>query len=315
MAHASKNHLVNDFWISLSDLAKFLELKPEEVRHQLSVGKKEKWQGTHIPPQRVRELLLNLNYKFKPQVISFQMLKGGVSKTTSAMNLGLRAAMYGARVLFIDLDQQANLTFALGCEEEQPLVWLDVVEKKATAKDCVLTLEDHIDLIPSSLNNSVMDKVLMNSNRNWVQAVKTPLENLKKNYDLIIIDTAPALSAINTAVCVASDKVILPVNPDRFSMLGLEKNLEELIEIKKDFDLTFAPQILFTKFDGREKLSHELLEKCIEKYDGLLMNNYIRVSSEVKNSIGGAKNIFQGKSSVKEDFDLTAREMLEWATE
>lgn len=315
MAPAAKTHLVNDFWISLSDLAKFLELKPEEVREKLSQGKHEKWSGTHVPPQRVRELLTSLKFQFHRQVISFQMLKGGVSKTTSAMNLGIRAAMYGARVLFIDLDQQANLTFALGCDEENPLVWLDVVEKKASAKECVITLEDHIDLIPSSLNNSVMDKVLMNSNRNWAQSVKTPLETLKKNYDLVIIDTAPALSAINTAVCVASDKVILPVNPDRFSMLGLEKNLEELIEIKKDFDLDFNPQILFTKFDGREKLSHELLDKCIEKHEDLLMKNYIRVSSEVKNSIGGTKNIFHGKSPIKEDFDLTTREMLEWSAE
>src|SRR5437868_10112019 len=160
---------------------------------------------------------------FPHKVISVQMLKGGVAKTTSALNIGLGAAQYGARVLFIDMDQQANLTFALGVdidEAEEKSVWLDIVEKKATIQQCVMKLTDKIDLIPSNLNNSVLDRVLLNSNRNWSLAVKTPLEQIRKNYDLILIDTAPALSATNTAVTVASDEVILPVNPDRFSYLG-----------------------------------------------------------------------------------------------
>jgi chromosome partitioning protein len=248
------------------------------------------------------------------KVISVQMLKGGVAKTTSALNIGLGAAHYGARVLFVDMDQQANLTFALGMDidaaEEKP-VWLDIVEKKSTIQEAVVKLSDKIDLIPSNLNNSVLDRVLLNSNRNWSQAVKTPLELIRKNYDLILIDTAPALSATNTAVTVASDLVILPVNPDRFSYRGLEKHLEELREIKKDFDLGLTEKILFTKFDGREKVSHELLQKCMDSFEDLLMKSYIRTSTEVKNTIGTGKTIYQTKSSAREDYDLITREVLE----
>lgn len=261
-------------------------------------------------PDEVRVTLLAEGYKYPQKVISVQMLKGGVAKTTSVLNMGLRAAMYGARVLFIDLDQQANLSFALGVEDESLPVWVDIVEKKKSIEECVRFIEPHVDLIPSSLNNSVMDRVLMNSNRNWAQAVKVPLEKIRHRYDLILIDTAPALSATNTAVTIASDEVILPVNPDKFAMLGLEKNLLELADIKVDFDLQFNRKILFTKFDGRENTSHELLQKCIDSFADELMTGYIRTSSEVKNSVRSGKSLFAGKSPVKADYDLVTREVL-----
>lgn len=251
--------------------------------------------------------------KFPHKVMSVQMLKGGVAKTTTVLNVGLRAAMYGAKVLFIDMDQQANLTFALGLDldeaEEKP-VWLDIVEKKARIQDCVVSISENVDLIPSNLNNSVLDRVLLNSNRNWAQSVKAPLAEIRQDYDLILIDTAPALSAINTAVTIASDEVLLPVNPDRFSYLGLEKHLEELQEIKKDFDLSLKEKILFTRFDAREKVSHELLQKCITSHKGRLMKNYVRTSTEVKNTIASGKNLFQTRSTAREDYDLVTREVL-----
>jgi chromosome partitioning protein len=251
---------------------------------------------------------------FPHKVISVQMLKGGVAKTTTVLNIGLGAAKYGARVLFIDMDQQANLTFALGIDvedAEEKSVWLDIVEKKSRIQDCVIKLTDKIDLIPSNLNNSVLDRVLMNSNRNWAQAVKVPLAQIRKNYDLILIDTAPALSATNTAVTIASDEVIFPVNPDRFSYMGLVKHLEELRDIKKDFDLDLTEKILFTRFDGREKSSHELLQKCIDSFEDLLMKSYIRTSTELKNTIGTGKSIYDAKSNAREDYDMITREVLE----
>lgn len=299
-----------EFCISLSDLAAFLEISPPQAKAQAELALNKKIKSPWLVPEDVRTTLLAAGYKYPQKVISVQMLKGGVAKTTSVLNMGLRAAMYGARVLFIDLDQQANLSFALGVEDESLPVWVDIVEKKKSIEECVRFIEPHVDLIPSSLNNSVMDRVLMNSNRNWAQAVKVPLEKIRHRYDLILIDTAPALSATNTAVTIASDEVILPVNPDKFAMLGLEKNLLELADIKVDFDLQFNRKILFTKFDGRENTSHELLQKCIDSFADELMSGYIRTSSEVKNSVRSGKSLFAGKSPVKADYDLVTREVL-----
>lgn len=304
-----------DFCLSLSDLARFLGVVPEEAKALVKDATGAPLKSALVDPAVVREILEKKGLRFPSRVISAQMLKGGVAKTTSLLNVGLRAAMYGARVLFVDLDQQANLSFALGVEDEDAPAWIDLVEKKTTIDRIIVNVGTHIDLVPSNLNNSVLDRVLLTSNRNWAYSVATPLSAVRANYDLILIDTAPALSAINTAVTVASDQVVLPVNPDKFSWLGLLKHLDELAALKQDFRLSFEEKILFTRFDAREKASHEVLGKCIERFADRMMKSYIRSSSDVKNSVRGKKHLFAGSSAVKADFDAVARELLRFPLE
>jgi chromosome partitioning protein len=302
-----------EFCLSLSDLAQFLNEPLAETKKRIQKILDVKLHSPWLLPEQVRAVLMQIGYKYPQKTVSIQMLKGGVAKTTTVLNVGLRAAMYGARVLFIDLDQQANLSFALGVEDETLPVWVDIAEKKKSIDECVRFIEPQVDLIPSSLNNSVLDRVLLNSNRNWSQVVKAPLDKIKHRYDLILIDTAPALSAVNTAVTVASDEVILPVNPDKFALIGLQKNLLELEDIKKDFSLSFQKKVLFTKFDGRENTSHELLQRCIEDFEDSLMRGYIRTSTEVKNTVRSGKSLFAGKSAVKSDYDFVTRDILGFA--
>jgi chromosome partitioning protein len=299
-----------DFCLSLSDLARFLNETPAETKDLVKKRTGRPLNSLHINPVIVRQLLESRGLKYMNRVVSMQMLKGGVAKTTSVLNIGIRAAMYGAKVLFIDLDQQANLSFALGVEDEDRPVWVDLVERKATIQDLIVEVGSHLHLIPSNLNNSVLDRVLLNSNRNWAYTVKAPLEAIRQDYDLILIDTAPALSATNTAATVASDEVILPVNPDKFSFLGLKKHLAELAALRTDFGLTFIEKILFTRYDGCEKTSRELLQSCVEDFADRLMKSYIRSSTDVKNSIRGEKHLFAGSSPVKDDYDLITREVL-----
>ena len=296
--------------ISLSDLSSFLRKSVGELKARLAQLDPSASFSTTVSPILVRQLALEAGVVYQKKIISFQMLKGGVAKTTSALNVGLRAAMYGARVLFVDLDQQANLTYALGVDGEEKNVWLDIVEKKCSVDSTILTLEPHVDLIPSSLNNSVLDRVLMNSQRNWSLAVLQPLRVVSHNYDLIIIDTAPALSAVNTAATVASTEVVLPLNPDKFSWLGLKKNLEELSEIKEEFQLSFALKILLTRFDAREKAAHETLQKCQSEFKDELISTVVRSSSQAKNTIAGDKSIYHSPSTIKEDYDQVSKMLM-----
>jgi chromosome partitioning protein len=299
-----------DFCLSISDLAALVEQDPAKVLRDLKKICGPQLSNQYVLPEVVRKYIYTQGLKIPSQVISLQMLKGGVAKTTTALNIGLRAVMYGARVLFIDLDQQANLTFALGVDAEELPVWVDIVEKKVKIQEAVRTIEPGLDLIPSSLNNSVLDRVLLAGNRNWAQAVNGPLKEIRAKYDIVIIDTAPSLSAINTAVTCASDVVILPINPDKFSIIGVRKHLKDLHEMKKDFDLQFEAKVLFTRFDGRESASHEILQNCVSEFDKMLMKSYIRTSTDIKNSIGSAKTIYRTKSAAKEDYDLVTREIL-----
>lgn len=298
-------------WLSLNDLSELLNVSTETLKNDLSFEYNLRAVPGYLPNELVRDVLLSKKYKYPKKIISFQMLKGGVAKTTSALNIGLRASMLGARVLFVDLDQQANLTFALGALKENQAVWLDIFEKKVSIHSAIKKISDFIDLIPSSLNNSVLERSLVNSNRNWSDSIKTQLGLVKENYDLIIIDTAPALSATNTAVSVASDLVILPVNPDKFSILGFEKNYEELLDIKKDFSLKIKIRALFTRYDSREKMSSDYLSAFIDKYPDILMKNYVRTSSEAKNTLATQRSIFSSRSTAKEDYHLVTLELMD----
>ncbi|MFN8943670.1 MAG: ParA family protein [Pseudobdellovibrionaceae bacterium] len=300
--------------IQMQDLAQSLNLGKIDIQRQLAaLGLPKKvYEKNTIAPGLVRQLVFQQGRTYPQKVISFQMLKGGVAKTTSAFLLGTRLADYGAKVLFVDLDQQANLTSALGFQNVEAPVWIDLIEGKVQIESAVQTLKENIDLIPSSLDNSVIDRVLMKTTRNWSMCVKGPLSRIQKKYDFIIIDLAPALSIINTASTIASDTVILPVNPDRFSFIGLEKHLEEIAETESEFGQTLEKKILFTKFDSREKLSQSYLQLLIEKYPQFLFDNYIRTSSEIKNCLENQKDLFSFKNPLREDFDLLTLEVLGW---
>lgn len=300
--------------IRIDDLSVELNKRPLDLLESLKRAptlKSQNKKKSNLDPLKVRYLLYNSGIKIKPQVFSFQMLKGGVAKTTSALNIGIRAAQYGLKVLLIDLDQQANLTYSLGCQSILAPVWIDIVEKKCDPSQAIIPIFETLDLIPSNLNNSVIEKVLIKSQRNWAMSVKGPLNLIRERYDWIIIDTAPSLTMLNTAVTCASDTVILPVSPDPFAMMGLEKHLIELDEIAKDFDLSHLnKKILFTQYDIREKLSQHYLDLCIEKYNELLLDSFIRKSLDVRKAIEENKTIFHSSSYAKEDYDLVTKELI-----
>jgi chromosome partitioning protein len=288
--------------ISVQGAHKFIK----ENRFQpLIVGKR-----AYLTATDARAAMQARGIEFKPQTICLQMLKGGVGKTTTALNVGIRASMYGARVLIIDLDQQANLSFAFVIEDETRKVWADVLDGDCTAESLIHEVTPNLHLIPSNLNNSVLDKILLNGKKNVAQGIRQPLASIRDNYELIIIDTAPNLSAINTAAACASDTVILPVNPDKFSFDGLGKTLADLEDIQREFSHTFETKVIFTKFDARETSSHALLKACLAEYGDIMLNSFVRTSSEFKNVIRSGQSIFSHKGPAKEDYDTVTRELL-----
>lgn len=264
-----------------------------------------------IDPDQVRSHWEKQGLSVSRQTISFQMLKGGVSKTTSALNVGIRAAQYGLKVLFVDLDQQANLSQALGILDDSLPVWVDIAEQKVKIEQACQKISPWIDLIPSSLNNSVLEKVLLKSHRNWALSIRGPLAEIRHKYDWIVLDTAPSLSLVNTAATCASQLIVLPVTPDPFAISGVKKHLIELSEIEKDFELIhLKKKILLTRFDTREALSHRYLDELANTYPDLLLDSYIRLNADVKKSFEEKKSLFQTQSAAKEDYDLLTRELI-----
>ncbi len=299
--------------ITANDVAEALKCKVKTVYKNIKaqgIPTQTIGNRVHMPSDSTRSYFMDKGYVYKKQVISIQMLKGGVGKSTTAANVAIRASMYGAKVLLIDLDQQANLSYHFGLENTEGSVWIDVVEGTAVIADCIKEINPNLHIIPSNLNNSLLDKVISDGKRNILKAVSQYLKPIKENYDMIIIDTAPNLSATNAAAAFAADLVILPVNPDKFSVSGLEKTMEELDDLGEDFDRTINTKILFTRFDGRESSSNQLLKQCYEHFGDKMLRSFVRSSTEIKNRINTEKTIFDRKSTAKEDYDIVTREIL-----
>lgn len=301
-----------DFMITMRDLAKLIRCSAQALHKiikennvpTLFIGNK-----LYVTPKGTREILTKRGFKYHSQIIVIEMLKGGVGKTSTAINLAIRANHYGARVLCVDLDQQANLSFGFNHLNEGNRVWLDIVEGTVDIEETIINVSEYLDLIPSNLNNSILDKELTNGKRHIGKAVSQYLEKIKNNYDLIIIDTGPNLGATNMAAACAANTALLPVNPDKFSFLGLEKTIDELKLISDEFGTSADLKILFTKFDGREVSSHELLKKCYHNYSDLMLKSFIRTNTEIKNTIQ-SKTVFYKNSTAKEDYDVVTREIL-----
>ena len=273
-------------------------------------------QGQFDPVQS-RKILLSHGVRLpSSRVVSIQMLKGGVAKTTTVLNLALRASQFGLKVLIVDLDQQANLSYGvLGSEFGRRPVWIDSIEGGKSMDDLIVPITNHLHLIPSDLNNSMLERTLLLKRSNLATAILKPLSQIQPRYDLILMDTAPQLSAVNTAVACASDLVILPVNPDRFSIMGAQMTLKELKMISEEFMRGFECRVLFTKFDARERLSRELLAECTELFGSRMLDTYLRLSIDYRNTLESPKTIFDSKrSSAREDYSLLFEEILNLIT-
>ena len=266
-----------------------------------------------LSPQSLRQYFEKFNYKYPQEIIAFQACKGGVGKTSLCFNMAARAAQYGAKVLAVDMDMQAHLTMAmLGDNDTNLLVWYDIL-KGTPIEQVIQKVHPHLHLIPGHLDNSYLDKIISQSSKVVYTAyVYDHLLKVRNNYDLILIDCAPALSHINTAIAIASDKIFVPVNPDLFSFDGLEKTLAELTDIQTSFHKDLDVNIILNRFDSREKNSLDVIVDLKNKYSALLCPTVVVVSAEIKNSIARKELLFNIKNrpQVADDIDALVKDML-----
>jgi len=305
-----------EYFLSIAELGELLGITVQGVhqlikRHKLESEKigSQKW----LSPQTVRQVLESRGVKYKRQIISIQANKGGVGKTTTAYHIAIRASMYGARVLCVDLDMQGNMTQAFQVKDSRVPVFYDVFKGKIEIKDAIFPVSQHVDILGSHLANSKLDKTLSQDNKlNPSGVILHQLSPIIEKYDLVILDCAPAFSHLNTCVALASDMVIVPVNPDPFAVEGLSQTMEELADIKKEFKSNFSIKILFNKYDAREKSSFDYLTTLSSKYAGLFFKSFIRNNADLKNAIIAKKSVFDYKQApAREDYDLLTREILE----
>lgn len=284
-------------------------LKSKDLSHSKSKNK------THFGHQTAKGLF---GLSFRPTCWSWQNLKGGVGKTNLAFATAVRLSLYGAKVAIIDLDQQGNMTQACGIHAEDKPILLDLImgNNELKISDCMVPVIDGLDLLPSRIENAVLDNLFAINGLPVDRELKNRINILKKTYDFIFIDCPPSLGQVVAAASLAADFIVVPVDPEKFSLSGLNITLQELEKnVAKRFDTELNIRIVFNKFDGRTTLSREILTELYnnKKYGNKTFSTFIRSSQHFPNSIAKGETIFDSlqTTTAKEDIDLLAKEFIE----
>ena len=200
------------------------------------------------------------------RVISITNQKGGVGKTTTAINLSAALAEAEQKVLIVDFDPQINATTGLGVElEENDKTIMDAIHNKDDAKNCIKrNVKPNIDLYAGSIELSSLEIELLDKN-DREQELKKVIDQVRDDYDFVIIDCPPAVGIITVNALVASDACIIPVQCEYFSLEGLKQVLSavELIRSGMNPSLTIEG-LLFTMFDARTRLAQDVVNMIKE---------------------------------------------------
>ncbi len=302
------------YFLNQNEIAQLLGISPQAVSiaaKQRGIDSFKDGNKAAYNPSDVRSYLESRGVKYPQRVIAFQMLKGGSTKTSTAFNLAVRLNQYGAKVLCVDLDPQGNLTDSFCYDVTNEPVFFHVANGECSLNDAIINVSDSLDLIPSDFENSTLDFLITSKNRDLRNFIANIIDPVKSRYDFVIIDCNPSLSPLNISIALASDQILIPVNPDKYSAKGLKKTIEELTRIGKEFKHTFDYNLLFTLYDGREATSQKYLIEYGTHYRDRLLSTVIKKNADVKNAIDQKKTIFDfKKAAAREDFDLLAQDML-----
>lgn len=205
-------------------------------------------------------------------VLSIANQKGGVGKTTTAINLASSLAHFGKKVLLIDLDYQANATTCMGIHRgsfEKSV--FDCLTQEASIAEVTLTTENPlIDVLPARTTvEGIEEKIILNSNRDFI--LHTQLQAVKDEYDYVLIDCPPSLGYVTTNAMIASDGVIVPVQCEFLAMDGLTQllNTVRLVQGKKKLNketLTIYG-VLLTMLDTRTASGYQVINE-VKTYFG-----------------------------------------------
>lgn len=243
-------------------------------------------------------------------VISLLNHKGGVGKTTSAINIGAGLVELGQRVLLVDLDPQANLSLSLGIGRQAVTIY----ESLMGESDLVpVKHRERLDVITSSLDLSSAEMELVNeAGREFI--LRELFAGVDDDYDFIIIDCPPSLGLLTLNALTSSQQIIIPLQTEFLAMQGLAKIKQVIQKVKLRLNKELhISGVLATMYDSRKVLNRDVVE-TIKKYFGpLLFETFIRDNVALAEAPAQRQDIFgyAGNSMGAKDYLNVCKEILD----
>jgi chromosome partitioning protein len=246
------------------------------------------------------------------KVIVFANQKGGVGKTTSAVNLGAYIAEKAHRVLLIDFDPQANLSSSFGIDAEQPGIY-ELITKKVAAREVILTTAiKNLSVIPSSINlTGATVELVDEQNREFF--LKNAMNHIPDVYDFILIDCPPSLGILTLNGLAAADFVLIPLQCEYFALEGLSQLLQTIKKVQAELN----PQlkiggILFTMYDKRTNLANEVVHEVTSYFKNKVFRTIIPRNVRISEAPSHAKpiNLYDRQCIGAVSYEKLANEVL-----